>query len=82
MAITLAVLAVFDFAAVTALKKYLMGQTDVSLKSALTVTKPRLDQLLPAFAKAGVVRAGVIRWSSCPTSGRTPSSGCPPRARW
>ncbi len=69
VAITLAVLAVFDFAAVTALKKYLMGQTDVSLKSALTVTKPRLDQLLPAFAKAGVVRAGVIQWSSLPNIG-------------
>jgi two-component system, OmpR family, sensor kinase len=69
VAITLAVLAVFDFAAVTALKKYLVGQTDVTLKSALTVTKPRLDQLLPAFAKARAVRAGVIQWSSFPIVG-------------
>jgi two-component system, OmpR family, sensor kinase len=69
VAITLAVLAVFDFAAVTALKKYLVGQTDVSLRSALTVTKPRLDQLLPAFTKAGVVRAGVVQWSSLPNVG-------------
>ena len=68
VAITLAVLAVFDFAAVTALKKYLVGQTDVSLKSALTVTKPRLDQLLPAFSKARVVGAGV-QFSSVPIVG-------------
>jgi len=59
VAITLAVLAVFDFAAVTALKKYLVGQTDVSLKSALTVTKPQLNYLLPAFSKARAVAAGV-----------------------
>ncbi len=69
VAITLAVLAVFDFAAVTALKRYLVGQTDVSLRSALTVTQPRLEQLLPAFAKAGVVRAGVVQWSSLPNVG-------------
>ena len=69
VAITLAVLAVFDFAAVTALKKYLVGQTDVSLKSALTVTKPRLDQLLPAFSKAQMVRAGVVSWSTLPNVG-------------
>ena len=69
VAITLAVLAVFDFAAITALKKYLVGQTDVSLKSALTVTKPRLDQLLPAFTKAQAVKAGVVQWSSMPIVG-------------
>jgi len=69
VAITLAVLAVFDFAAVTALKRYLVGQTDVSLKSALTVTQPRLEQLLPAFAKARAVRAGVVQWSSFPVVG-------------
>ena len=56
LAITLVVLAVFDFAAVTALRKYLIGQTDVTLKSALTVTRPRLTELLPAFnqKQAGV----------------------------
>src|SRR5579862_3065091 len=69
VAITLAVLAVFDFAAVTALKKYLVGQTDVSLKSALTVTKPQLDKLLPAYAKARMARAGVVQWSSFPIVG-------------
>ncbi len=69
VAITLAVLAVFDFAAVTALKKYLVGQTDVTLQSALTVTKPRLNQLLPALNKARVVRDGVVQWSSFPSVG-------------
>src|SRR5580658_4513944 len=69
VAITLAVLAVFDFAAITALKKYLVGQTDVTLQSALTVTKPRLNQLLPAFSKARAVRAGVVQWSSFPVVG-------------
>jgi two-component system, OmpR family, sensor kinase len=49
LAITLVVLAVFDLAAVTALRKYLIGQTDVTLRSALTVTRPRLAELLPAF---------------------------------
>ncbi|HEY6295641.1 MAG TPA: HAMP domain-containing sensor histidine kinase [Streptosporangiaceae bacterium] len=70
VAITLAVLALFDFAAVTALKKYLFSQTDVTLQSALTVTKPRLNQLLPAFAKARVVKdGGVVQWSSFPIVG-------------
>jgi two-component system, OmpR family, sensor kinase len=51
VAITLVVLAVFDFAAVSLLRKYLLGQTDVTLRSALTVTRPRLNVLLPAFTK-------------------------------
>jgi two-component system OmpR family sensor kinase len=68
VAITLAVLAVFDFAAVTALKKYLVGQTDVSLKSALTVTKPQLNYLLPAFNKARLAQAGV-QFSAFPVVG-------------
>ena len=52
VAITLVVLAVFDFAAVALLRKYLIGQTDGTLRSALTVTKPRLAEMLPAFTKA------------------------------
>jgi two-component system, OmpR family, sensor kinase len=52
LAITLVVLAIFDFAAVTALRKYLIGQTDVTLKSALTQTQPRLNAIL-AFRKPG-----------------------------
>ena len=69
VAITLAVLAVFDFAAVTALKKYLVGQTDGSLKSALTVTKPQLNQLLPAFNKARLARAAAVQFSPFPVVG-------------
>jgi len=55
VAITVAVLAIFDLAAVTALRKYLIGQTDGTLKSALTLTQPRLNALLPAFRKPGTV---------------------------
>jgi two-component system, OmpR family, sensor kinase len=57
VAITLVVLAVFDFAAVALLRKYLLGQTDVSLRSALTVTRPRLTALLPAFRKGAAAVA-------------------------
>ena len=53
LAITLVVLAVFDFAAITALRKYLVSQTDVTLKSALAQTQPRLTDLLPASRKPG-----------------------------
>jgi two-component system, OmpR family, sensor kinase len=53
LAITLAALALFDFAAVTALHKYLISQTDVTLKSALAQTQPRLTTLLPASRKPG-----------------------------
>ena len=63
VAITLAVLAVFDFAAVTALKKYLVGQTDVSLKSALTVTQPRLDRTAPGVRQGRAVGRRV-QWST------------------
>jgi two-component system, OmpR family, sensor kinase len=55
VAITVAVLAIFDLAAVTALRKYLIGQTDGTLKSALTATQPRLNVLLPAFRKPGTL---------------------------
>jgi two-component system, OmpR family, sensor kinase len=52
VAITLVVLAVFDFAAVALLRKYLIGQTDGTLQSALSVTRPRLAEMLPAFQRA------------------------------
>jgi len=45
--ITLGALAVFDVAAVTALRTYLLNQTDVTLKSALNWTRPQLQALLP-----------------------------------
>jgi two-component system, OmpR family, sensor kinase len=59
VAITVAVLAIFDLAAVTALRKYLIGQTDVTLKSALTATQPRLNVLLPALRKEQVAQANL-----------------------
>jgi two-component system, OmpR family, sensor kinase len=46
LAITLGALAVFDVAAVTALRTYLLDQTDVTLQSALTSTRPQLHELL------------------------------------
>ncbi len=45
--ITLGALAVFDVAAVTALRTYLIDRTNVTLKSALTWTRPQLTELLP-----------------------------------
>ena len=51
--ITLGALAVFDVAAVTALRTYLLKQTDVTLKSALSWTRPQLPQLLPDARKRG-----------------------------
>jgi two-component system, OmpR family, sensor kinase len=51
--ITLGALAVFDVAAVTALRTYLLKQTAVTLKSALTSTRPQLDELLPEYRRPG-----------------------------
>jgi two-component system, OmpR family, sensor kinase len=47
LAIVIAVLAVFDFTAVTALSRYLITKTDADLSSALSQTQPRLPELLP-----------------------------------
>ncbi len=49
LVITLGALAVFDVAAVTALRAYLLDQTDVTLQSALSSTRPQLPVLLPAY---------------------------------
>jgi hypothetical protein len=51
--ITLGALAVFDVAAVTALRTYLLNQTDVTLKSALSWTQPQLPELPPDYRKPG-----------------------------
>jgi two-component system, OmpR family, sensor kinase len=53
LAIVIAVLAVFDFTAVTALRRYLITQTDADLSSALRQTQPRLPELLPEYRKPG-----------------------------
>jgi two-component system, OmpR family, sensor kinase len=47
LSITLVGLAMFDIAAVTALRKYLLTQTDATLQSVLDQTQPRLTTLLP-----------------------------------
>jgi two-component system OmpR family sensor kinase len=51
LVITLGTLAVFDVAAVTALRTYLVKQTDGTLQSALANTRSQLPELLPAFRK-------------------------------
>jgi two-component system, OmpR family, sensor kinase len=51
--ITLGALAVFDVAAVTALRTYLIDRTNVTLKSALSWTRPQLHELLPQYRKLG-----------------------------
>jgi len=60
LVITLGALAVFDVAAVTALRTYLLNQTDGTLKSALTSTQLRLPELLPAFRRPGQVAAAPV----------------------
>jgi two-component system, OmpR family, sensor kinase len=52
LAITLLVLAAFDFAAVSAVRQYLVGQTDSSLRKVLSTTQQQLNVLIPA-AKSG-----------------------------
>src|ERR1700691_335973 len=47
LTITLVGLAMFDIAAVTALRKYLLTQTDATLQSVLDQTQRRLPTLLP-----------------------------------
>ena len=51
--ITLGALAIFDVAAVTALRTYLIDRTNVTLKSALSWTRPQLHDLLPKFRGPG-----------------------------
>jgi two-component system OmpR family sensor kinase len=57
LAIVIAVLAVFDITAVTALRRYLITQADANLSSALRQTQPRLPELLPESRKPGPAAA-------------------------
>jgi len=59
LVITLGALAVFDVAAVTALRTYLLTQTDGTLKSALSSTRPQLSELLPDSRKPGAAALDV-----------------------
>jgi two-component system OmpR family sensor kinase len=47
VSVTLVALVAFDIAAVTALRSYLMSQTDTSLATAAQAVRPQLDQLPP-----------------------------------
>ncbi len=53
LTITLVGLAMFDIAAVTALRKYLLTQTDATLQSVLDQTQKRLNTLLPESRRLG-----------------------------
>jgi two-component system, OmpR family, sensor kinase len=57
LAIVIAVLAVFDFTAVSALRRYLITQTDAELNAALQQTQPKLPELLPQYRGPGAVSA-------------------------
>jgi two-component system, OmpR family, sensor kinase len=57
MASVIAVLAVFDFTAVAALRRYLIAQTEANLNSALQQTQPRLSELLPEFRRTAAITA-------------------------
>src|SRR6516165_2700620 len=54
LVIVIAALAVFDFTAVSVLRRYLIGQTDAKLSSALQKTQPILPELLPGSGKTRV----------------------------
>jgi two-component system, OmpR family, sensor kinase len=54
LAIVIATLAVFDFIAVSALRQYLIAQTDGNLSSALQQTQLKLTKLLPEYRKTSV----------------------------
>jgi two-component system OmpR family sensor kinase len=54
--ITMAALAAFDVAAVSALRGYLIGRTDSTLETALRETQPRLLRLIPVVETLGKPR--------------------------
>src|SRR5690242_14866246 len=53
--VTLVALVAFDVGAVATMRRYLLSQTDSNLKVALTLTIPRLNEILPAGAAARAV---------------------------
>jgi two-component system OmpR family sensor kinase len=65
LAVVLATLAVFDVAAVTALRRYLLNQTDTQLQNVLKQYRP--------FTVNATVGMGVTQW----VSGRTPPGTTP-----
>jgi len=57
LVITIGALAIFDVAAVTALRTYLLGQANQTVSSVLAATRARLTDLLPAGRGASWVQA-------------------------
>ena len=51
--VALVALVAFDVAAVTTMRRYLLGQTDSNLQGALTLTVPKLDAMLGAVHNGG-----------------------------
>lgn len=62
LSITLIALAAFDVVAVTALHRYLIGQTEQKLQSAVVMTQPRVSVLLGAKGVVAVPGAYDIRF--------------------
>jgi len=62
LSITLIALAAFDIAAVTVLHRYLIGQTEQKLQSALATTQPRVNVLLSTRGLVAVPGAYDIRF--------------------
>jgi len=62
LSITLIALAAFDVVAVSALHRYLIGQTEQKLQSALAVTQPQVNVLLSGKDRIAVPGAYIIRF--------------------
>jgi two-component system OmpR family sensor kinase len=62
LSITLLALAAFDIAAISALHRYLVGQTEQKLQSALVMTQPRVSVLLSAKGLVAVPGAYDIQF--------------------
>ena len=71
--ITVVALVAFDVAAVTALRGYLLGQTDSRLQNVLRLYRPvsRASEVAEPGAAAGVRAARAHTWRRPPRSGRT-----------
>ena len=78
LAVTLVALAGFDFAAVTALRGYLVGQTDSRLQTVLSLYRP-LEVAVPASAN-GPARAAAEEQTG-PGPGPAPGTPRYPRGR-
>jgi two-component system, OmpR family, sensor kinase len=62
VAVALIALVAFDTAAITTMRRYLLGQTDTALKTVLNVTRPQLGALVPFYGPG----PGAIKQASVP----------------